>query len=196
MESATSSVEFSFNETMYKQTDGVAMGSPLGPAFADIFVGYHESKLFSCVQKLTIYFRYVDDTFAIFKQEGDVDDFLVTLNRIHPALKFTFKKEQHGELPFLDIRVERTELGFKTSVYRKPTFSGQYIRWEFFSQCKQKTNLITTLVHRALMICTKNKLKQEIDFIKKILLNNGYPEPVCLVCSQRRTCFSAKLQNF
>ena len=26
------------------------------------------------------------------------------------------------------------------------------------------------------MICTKNKRKQEIDFIKKILLDNGYPE--------------------
>ena len=35
MESATSSVEFSFNNTMYKQTDGVAMGSPLDPALAN-----------------------------------------------------------------------------------------------------------------------------------------------------------------
>ena len=68
MESATSSVEFSFNDTMYKQTDEVAMGSPLGPALANIFVGYHESKLFFCVRKPTIYFRYVDDTFAIFKR--------------------------------------------------------------------------------------------------------------------------------
>ena len=180
MESATSSVEFSFNDAMYKQTDGVAMGSPLGPALANIFVGYHESKLFSCVQKPTIYFRYVDDTFAIFKQEGDVDDFLVTLNRLHPALKFTFEKEHDGKLPFLDILVERTELGFETSVYRKPTFSGQYIRWESFSPRKRKTNLIATLVHRALMICTKNKLKQEIDFIKKILLDNGYLEDIVL----------------
>ena len=176
MESATSSVEFSFNDTMYKQTDGVAMGSPLGPALANIFVGYHESKLFSCVQKPTIYFRYVDDTFAIFKQENDVDDFLVTLNRLHPALKFTFEKEHDGKLPFPDILVERTELDFETSVYRKPTFSGQYIRWESFSPRKRKTNLIATLVHRALMRCTKNKLKQEIAFIKKILLDNGYPE--------------------
>ena len=31
---------------MYKQTDGVAMGSPLGPAVANIFVGYYEKKLF------------------------------------------------------------------------------------------------------------------------------------------------------
>ena len=41
MKSATSSVEFSFNYTMYKQTDRVAMGSPLGLAFANIFVGYY-----------------------------------------------------------------------------------------------------------------------------------------------------------
>ena len=92
-------------DTMYKQTDGVAMGSPLGPVLANTFVGYHEFKLFSCVQKPTIYFRYVGDTFAIFKQEGDVDDFLVTFNRLHPALKYTFEKEHDGKVPVLDILV-------------------------------------------------------------------------------------------
>ena len=81
------------------------MGSPLGPALASIVVGYHESKLFSSVQKLTIHFRYVDDTFAIFEQESDLDDFLVTLNCLHPAVKFTFEKEHDGKLLFLDILV-------------------------------------------------------------------------------------------
>ena len=64
------------------------MGSPLGPELTNIFVAYHESKLFSCVHKLTVHFRYVDDTFAIFKQEGDADYFLVTLNHLHPALSY------------------------------------------------------------------------------------------------------------
>ena len=41
----TSGVEFSFDEVMYRQTDGVAMGSPLGPVLANIFVGFHEQKL-------------------------------------------------------------------------------------------------------------------------------------------------------
>ena len=45
MESATSGVEFSFDDIMYKKTDGVAMGSPLGPALANIFVGFYEEKL-------------------------------------------------------------------------------------------------------------------------------------------------------
>ena len=46
MESATSSVEFSFNNTMYKQRDGVTMGLLLGQDLANIFVGYYEKNYF------------------------------------------------------------------------------------------------------------------------------------------------------
>ena len=34
----TKNVHFTFNEEVYKQKDGVAMGSPLGLVFADIFM--------------------------------------------------------------------------------------------------------------------------------------------------------------
>ena len=33
-----------FDQNYYSQTDGVAMGSPLGPTFANIFLCYHETK--------------------------------------------------------------------------------------------------------------------------------------------------------
>ena len=140
--------EFSFNNTMYKQMNRVVMGSPLGPASANIFVGYYKSKLFSHVQKPSIYFRYVDDTFATFKQESDVDDFLVTLIRLYPALTFTFEKQHDGKLPFLETLVETTELGFETSVYQKYAFSCQS-----FSLRKWKTNLIAMLVRKPLILC-------------------------------------------
>ena len=69
MKIATSSVEFSFNNCIYRQMDGVAVGSPLGPPLANIFVGFYESKLFKKFSKPQIYNRYVDDTFALFQDE-------------------------------------------------------------------------------------------------------------------------------
>ena len=57
MKSVTSGVEFSFNDIIYKQTDGVAMGSPLGPVLANIFVGFYEEKLFFQTSKPSKYFK-------------------------------------------------------------------------------------------------------------------------------------------
>ena len=57
MQTATASVEFSFNDIMYRQIDGVAMGSSLGPALTNIFVGYQEAKLFLIVKKPLMYYR-------------------------------------------------------------------------------------------------------------------------------------------
>ena len=145
---------------------------------AEIFVGYYEEKLFSQTQKPPTYFRYVDDTFAIFDHEAEADEFLTKLNCLHPSLKFTFKKEKGKCLPFLHVYVERTDIGFETSVYWKPTFTDQYLRWESFSPLKRKMSLVSTLVIRAPKICTKRRFIGEIERIKKILLDNGYPKNV------------------
>ena len=51
---------------MDRQIDGVAMGSPLGPALANTFVGYYESKLFNKISIPTVYCCYVNDTFSLF----------------------------------------------------------------------------------------------------------------------------------
>jgi len=59
MEMATRSVEFSFNDVIYQKTDGNAMGSPFGPALANIFVGYYESKLFDSFSEPLMYYRYI-----------------------------------------------------------------------------------------------------------------------------------------
>ena len=128
MQTATSSVEFSFNNIMHRQIDGVAMGSPLGPSLANIFVGYHEALLFKRVNKPLKYYRYVDDTFAVFNDGDKCNEFFSHQNSLHPSLRFTYEKECNQTLPFLDVLVEKNDLEFVTSIYRKPTFTGQYIR--------------------------------------------------------------------
>ena len=107
MNVATKSVEFSFNNHMHKQTVGVAMGSPLGPALAHIFVGYYENKLFTFVEKPLLYTRYVDDTLAIFRSEAKADKFFTALNLLYSDLKFTIEKEANQTLPFLDVKIEK-----------------------------------------------------------------------------------------
>ena len=137
LHSAASTVEFSFDNTIYRQMDGVAMGSPLGPALANIFVGYYEEKLFSEISKSAVYFRYVDDTFVIFQNEKESEKLLIRLNGLHSSLQFTFEKEKNNSLPFLDVHVEHTKGSYETKIYRKPAFTGQYLRWESFTPIKR-----------------------------------------------------------
>ena len=92
-------------------------GSLLGPVLANIFVGYYKEKLFSQMHKPLTYFRYFDDTFSIFDPEAKTNQFLIKFNCLHPSLKSTFEKEKRKCLPFLDVYVKRTDIGFETSIY-------------------------------------------------------------------------------
>jgi len=155
--------------------DGVAMGSPLRSALATVFVGCQEEKLFNFANRTLAYFRYVDDTFAVFNNQDDCNTFLSHLNSLHPSLRFTHEKEFNHSLPFMDVLVERLGSEFSTSVYWKPTITGQYLRFNSFSSHERKINLIDTLVHRAFKICSKGKLDLELDKIRSIPLKKWIP---------------------
>ena len=71
--------------------------------------------------------------------------------------------------------MHKTSTSFLTSVYRNPTFSGQYTRWDSFCLQQRKINLIKTLVHRALMLSSKCFLDDETEFIRSTLSKNRYP---------------------
>ena len=88
------------------------------------------------------------------------------------------EKEANHTLSFLDVKIEKDNGQFLTFIYRKPTFTGQYICWDSFGPSKRKTNQIGTLVHRAQVICSKSKLQQELDFIRSILRQNCYSEVI------------------
>ena len=68
---------------MYKEVDRISMGSPMGPAMANIFVGFLE-QLFNKVPKLYCYVRYVDDTFACFCSRKETLKFLSLFKQSPP----------------------------------------------------------------------------------------------------------------
>ena len=60
-EFATCKSHFLFNDEVFDQVDGVAMGSPLGPVLANTFMGHHEKIWIQNYKgdKPEIYKRYV-----------------------------------------------------------------------------------------------------------------------------------------
>ena len=176
---ATKSSCFLFNGVYYCQVDGVAMGSPLGPTLANLFLAYHEEKwLANCpVQFRPKYYRrYVDDVFLMFQDRSHVKKFLRYMNSRHSNIKFTVEEEQNGSLSFLDIKVTREEGKLVTSIHRKKTFSGVYVNYNSFLPRDYKRGLISTLLHRAYTICYDyTTLHLEIGRLKTIWQKNNFP---------------------
>ena len=112
---------------MHRQIDGIVMGSPL----AHIFVGYYDSKLFQITSKPEMYCCYMDNTFEVFSNEDECDLFLHSLN-FTLLFALHFEKESNLALLFLDVLVEKFPSKFITSIFRKPTFTCQYLRWNSF----------------------------------------------------------------
>ena len=106
---------FLFDWKLYRQVNVVAMGSPLGPTLTNIFLWYYEeiwlpNCLLEC--KPTYNERYVDNIFVLLESGTQVESFKNLMNTCRPKMKFTFEKEQHNCLNFLDVKVIRENNGF------------------------------------------------------------------------------------
>ena len=188
---------FIFDGKFYKQIDGCAMGSPLAPILADIFMnhllepkiirdqthafinitftGYNIYETFY----LKVFVRYVDDTLAVFDTEEEADRFLEYLNGLHPSISFTCDKEILGKLPLLDLLIIKDDYAedenVSVTVYRKPTHSGVFTHFLSFIPFQYKVGLVRTLFDRAYKICSSWKLFDiELENIVRMLSLNGY----------------------
>ena len=86
-----------FNGKYYVQCDGVAMGSPLGPTLANIFLcHWEEIWLDKCPLqfKPLFYRRYIDDTFLLFSSNDKVKKFHNYINSRHSNMTFTYEVEE------------------------------------------------------------------------------------------------------
>ena len=101
---------------VYSQREGVKMGLPLGPMFANAFMAhYEEIWIKECPKefKSIFYKRYMDDCFVIFKNRDEAKNFHI-LSSKHENISNDYENEK--SLPFLDIFIEKK---FVTFVYRK-----------------------------------------------------------------------------
>ena len=109
------------------------------------------------------------------------------LNSISNPIKFTMEIENNGQLPFLDVPVNRTDDTMTTSVYRKKTHTDRYLHYNSNHHPHVKSGIISCLQQRACNICSKEDLKPELRRLEKTFNSNSYPPRVVRkVLSRRR----------
>ena len=170
---------FSFQGQFYEQVEGAAMGSPVSPIVANLYMEYLEQKALSTAPNPPKFWgRYVDDTFVIHK-EANKQSFLQHINSVDPAIRFTVEdNKEDGSIPFLDTIVKpEVDGSLSITVYRKPTHTDQYLQWDSHHHLSAKFSVIQTLSHRAFTVCSNPELLQkEKQHLRKALTKCNYPK--------------------
>ena len=76
------------------------------------------------------------------------------MHKQHKCLKFTSEAENDKPFSLLDIKITCHNQQFKTSVYRKPTFSGVFTHYESYLGQTNKKSFIDTLLFHCFSVCS------------------------------------------
>ena len=173
------STYFQYEDMIFEQSDGMAMGSPLSPVVTNIFMEDFESTaIVTSDYQPRIWYRYVDDTFVVWEHgRQQLDEFLEHINGLHERILFTMEVEENNKISFLDVLVERKDFSIATSVYRKPTHTDRYLNYRSHHHPKTKTGIVSCLKRRAENICLdENSRIDEINRLEDVFLTNGFPQ--------------------
>lgn len=183
---------FQFQGHYYKQIEGTAMGDPLSCFVANLFLSYFEINAKSVMDYFPrVWIRYIDDVFAIFNKEENLQAFVDKLNSFYPTIKFTYETEENEKLPFLDILISKNSLTklIEYDIYRKPTQNYRYIPNDSFHPPAQKRAVFNSLIHRLFNShLSQDNFNKEVKVIKDIATFNGYKTSLIdnMVCKKRK----------
>ena len=164
---------FSFRGTIYQQKFGTAMGSPVSPVIANLFMEWLEKQAIAtapvtCQPRL--WKRYKDDIMEIVKK-GCIQQLTAHLNTTDTRgnIEFTHEEESEGSLPFTLI-IRKEDGTIKLLVYRKKTHTDQYLNFSSHHPLHQKLGVIKTLLDRCNNILTDQEdSRKEEGYIIKAL---------------------------
>jgi hypothetical protein len=172
---------FQFDDDFYLQKMGTAMGSPMAPAYASLFMGKLEKDFLKiCEHKPTLWFRFLDDIFMIWDHSLEkLELFIEALNRFHPNMKFTYSASKKI-VSFLDVAVSiNDDLTLQTDIHIKETNNHQYLDYTSChpKQCKDGIPYSQAKRYRRI-ISDDNSFKSSLQDLKHHFKQRDYPEKI------------------
>jgi hypothetical protein len=177
----TKYMTFKFNGKLYRQNDGITMGSPLAPILAEIYLNDFENKYIKSNRlfEYLFYYRFVDDIFLILLSDSNLNKILTDINSVDNHLKFTMEIENNLSLNFLDVLIMHNSNTLSTRWFRKASNTLTFQHWNSCSPAKYKIQLIYTMIRRIYNIASNNDyFKLDIELLKTSFRYSGYPENI------------------
>ena len=143
---------------IFKQINGVAMGTKMGPNYANLFAGYVEEQIFNQFDspKPELFGRYIDDCLgATSCTKEELEQFIGFVNSFHPALKFTWEISETS-VTFLDINISVQDNKLATSVHYKPTDSHSYLLYSSSHPSHFKDSIPCSQFLRLRRLCSED----------------------------------------
>ena len=164
---STTNVILSTNDDLYRQIDGLAMGSQPAPPLSKFEPDIKDDP--------KIFEGYMDDILKTIKAEM-IETKLHAINGLHPNLKFTIEVEQEGRLPFLDICILHVDSHLHSTWYTKPTDTGLVMNFHALAPKHYKRSVVESLVYRVYRACSHWKyFDASLGKAKDMLERNQYP---------------------
>ena len=177
---------FLWNDKIYQLIDSGPIGLSLMVVMAEGFLQIIERKSIEIALSLPqpispiTHRRYVDDTHDRFFTKEDSENFLKILNSQEPRIQFEPEYEDDNKcLNFLDCTLINNGTGhYESKVYRKDAITNMQFKPDSCHDEKIKFGIFKGFLHRAKSICTENFLKDEIQFLINVFVENGYNRKV------------------
>ena len=167
------------NGELYRQVDGVAMGSPLGPLFANYYMSHLENQVLAQLNegnRPLVYCRFVDDIFVVVRKAAHLEK-LKQMMQDSSILKFTSEIEVNKSISFLDTEIKKARGHLETSVHIKETNSGECMNHRSIAPDKYKKSVINSFLSRAYKVSSSWQIfTKEVDRISQMLVNNNFPQ--------------------
>jgi hypothetical protein len=184
LELALKNNHFTFQDELYTQVIGAAMGAVMSPEICDIRLHQHMNDIIkksNINHKLLLHVRFRDDGFMIFTdtEDEEIDQFFTIANEAHPLLKFTHTKSDQ-ETTFLDTEVYKGPRLSKTGTldirsHVKPTETYQFLER---SSCHPEQVFSGFMKGRMITFIRNNSqastLKEISDIYREKLSQRGY----------------------
>jgi hypothetical protein len=170
---------FQYNNELYSQNEGLAMGAPTSSILAEIYIQYLEHNgIIQILQNHHIidYYRYVDDIPIIYDEtHTNILNTLDEFNSVDPNIQYTAETQNDGKLNYLDITIINNNNTFTFAIYRKPTTTDTIIPNDSCHPTEHKAAAIRYMENRRLTYPIYIEQKHnETHIINTILHNNGY----------------------